>query len=508
MIRSNLFLENIIIKSKTMTKIKTMQKIKNYINGELVEPKNLRYLDNYEPATGKVYSLIPESDNDDLELAVSSAEKAKKSWADTSSEERSNLLMKLADAIESASEELARAEAIDNGKPISFARAVDSYRSAANIRFFANAATQFSSECHDMGNVGVNYTLRQPIGIVGCISPWNLPLYLFTWKIAPALASGNCVIAKPSEITPMTAYIFSRLCIEVGIPKGVINILHGTGQSIGAPLCDHEKVKAISFTGGSSTGKAIASVIAPKLKKFSLELGGKNPTLVFADACSNEEELESITNEVVRSAFSNQGQICLCGSRIYIESSIYEKFKEKFIDKVQQLVIGDPLEESTQHGALVSKPHRDKVYSYIQLAKDEGGTILTGGNKVSLDGRCENGYFIEPTVIEGLSSECRVNQEEIFGPVCTIQPFDSEAEVLEKANGTEYGLATSIWSKDISRCHRLSTQLDFGIVWINSWLLRDLRTPFGGMKSSGMGREGGLEAMRFFTEPKNVCIKY
>lgn len=485
-----------------------MKKIENYINGELQPPINGNYIDNFEPATGNIYSQTPESDSQDLELAVSSAEAAKADWGNLSSEERSKLLMKLAGAIEAASEELAKAEAIDNGKPIAFARAVDSYRSAANIRFFANAATQFASECHDMGDVGVNYTLRQPIGVVGCISPWNLPLYLFTWKIAPALAAGNCVIAKPSEITPMTAYIFSRLCIEVGIPKGVINILHGTGLSIGAPLVEHEKIKAISFTGGSSTGKAIASVIAPKLKKFSLELGGKNPTLIFSDALQTEEDLEKVVSEVVRSAFSNQGQICLCGSRIYVETPSYEKFKKLFVSKVSQLKIGDPLEEETQLGALVSEAHYDKVYSYIELAKQEGGNVLSGGSKVQVEGRCNGGYFIEPTVIEGLSSECRVNQEEIFGPVCTIQPFDSEEEVLDKANGTEYGLATSIWSKDISRCHRLSTQLDFGIVWINTWLLRDLRTPFGGMKSSGMGREGGLEAMRFFTEPKNVCIKY
>jgi len=485
-----------------------MQKIQNYINGEMIAPVNNQYLDNYEPATGKVYSYTPESDLADLELAVTAAEQAKQAWADIPHESRSILLMKLADAIEAAGDELAKAEAIDNGKPIAFARAVDSYRSAANIRFFANAATQFSSECHDMGAVGVNYTLRQPIGIVGCISPWNLPLYLFTWKIAPALASGNCVIAKPSEVTPMTAYIFSRLCIEVGIPKGVINILHGTGPSIGAPLVEHNKIKAISFTGGSSTGKAIASVIAPKLKKFSLELGGKNPTLVFADSCNSNSNFEKTVSEVARAAFSNQGQICLCGSRVYIEKSIYEKFKAAFVEKIAQLKIGDPLDEKTQHGALVSEQHRDKVYSYIELAKEEGGTILTGGKKITIDGRCQDGYFIEPTVIEGLSSECRVNQEEIFGPVCTLQSFETEEEVLTKANGTEYGLATSVWSQDISRCHRLSTQLDFGIVWINSWLLRDLRTPFGGMKSSGMGREGGLEAMRFFTEPKNVCIKY
>ena len=480
-----------------------MQKIQNYINGELVNPIAGNYLDNYEPATGKVYSLIPESDEKDLELAVSAAELAQVGWADMPNEQRSILLLKLADAIEAASDELAKAEAIDNGKPISFARNVDCYRSAANIRFFANAATQFSTDCHDMGAVGVNYTLRKPAGIVACISPWNLPLYLFTWKIAPALATGNCVIAKPSEITPMTAYIFSQLCIEVGMPKGVLNILHGSGASIGAPLVDHPKIKAVSFTGGSATGRAIAASIAPKLKKFSLELGGKNPTLVFDDC-----DFDTTVKEVVRASFSNQGQICLCASRIYVQKSIYEKFKTAFIQQVEQIKIGDPLDESTQHGALVSKAHFEKVCSYIELAKQEGGQIITGGKKVQLDGRCEKGYFLEPTVVEGLNDSCRVNQEEVFGPLCSIQPFDNEQDALIKANGTEYGLAASVWSQDISRCHRLSRELEFGIVWINTWLLRDLRTPFGGMKSSGMGREGGFEAMRFFTEPKNVCIKY
>lgn len=485
-----------------------MQKIENYINGELLAPNSGEYLDNFEPATGSVYSKIPQSNADDLELAVAAAEAAKKDWANMPSEQRSNLLLKLADAIDAASDDLAKAEAIDNGKPISFAKAVDSYRSAANIRFFANAATQFASECHSMGNVGVNYTLRDPIGIVGCISPWNLPLYLFTWKIAPALATGNCVIAKPSEITPMTAYLFSKLCIQVGMPKGVINILHGTGPSIGSPMVAHKKIKAISFTGGSATGKIIATIAAPLLKKTSLELGGKNPTLVFADACSTEADFENTVSEVARSAFSNQGQICLCGSRIYIERSVYEKFKSALVEKVKKLRIGDPLNGDTQHGALVSKAHMEKVLSYINLAKEEGGTILCGGEQMTLAGRCENGYFVAPTIIEGLTLNCRTNQEEIFGPVCTLQPFDSDEEAVQLANGTEYGLATSVWSNNQKRCHYLSQNLEFGIVWINTWLMRDLRTPFGGVKSSGMGREGGLEAMRFFTEPKNICIKY
>ncbi|GAA0210708.1 aldehyde dehydrogenase [Kangiella japonica] len=480
-----------------------MQKLKNYINGELVEPQLGQYIDNAEPATGQVYSQIPDSTAEDLEQAVVAAEKAQPAWAALSLEKRAEILTKVADAIDGHSNELAKAEAIDNGKPFSLAKSVDIYRASANIRFFAQAITQFSSESHAMGNEAINYTLRDPIGVVGCISPWNLPLYLFTWKIAPALAAGNCVIAKPSEITPMTAYLFSKICNEAGLPRGVLNILHGTGPSIGNPLTTHPKIKAISFTGGTSTGAHISRVTAGMFKKLSLELGGKNPTLVFAD-CDFEETVEN----VVRAAFANQGQICLCGSRIYIERPIYDKFKAAFVEKVKSLKIGDPLEPSTQHGALVSKPHMDKVLSYIELAQEEGGTVLTGGKQVTLKGRCRNGFFVEPTVIEGLTNDCRTNQEEIFGPVCTIMPFDSDDEAIDLANGTQYGLASSVWTNDLKRAHRVAKEIEAGIVWINCWLLRDLRTPFGGVKSSGVGREGGLEALRFFTEPKNVCIKY
>lgn len=480
-----------------------MQKLKNYINGELVEPQLGQYIDNVEPATGQVYSQIPDSTAEDLEQAVIAAEKAQTAWAAMPLEKRAEILTKVADAIDGHSNKLAKAEAIDNGKPFSLAKNVDIYRASANIRFFAQAITQFSSESHAMGNEAINYTLRDPIGIVGCISPWNLPLYLFTWKIAPALAAGNTVIAKPSEITPMTAYLFSKICNEAGLPPGVLNILHGTGASIGDPLTTHPKIKAISFTGGTSTGAHISKVTAGMFKKLSLELGGKNPTLVFAD-CDFEETVEN----VIRAAFANQGQICLCGSRIYIERPIYDKFKAAFVEKVKTLKIGDPLEPSTQHGALVSKSHMDKVLSYIELAQDEGGTILTGGKKMMIKGRCRGGYFVEPTVIESLDNNCRTNQEEIFGPVCTIMPFDSDEEAIELANGSQYGLASSVWTNDLKRAHRVAKEIEAGIVWINCWLLRDLRTPFGGIKSSGVGREGGLEALRFFTEPKNVCIKY
>ena len=480
-----------------------MQIIRNYVGGELVEPIQGKYIDNIEPATGQVYSQLPESTEEDLERAVEAAEKAQPEWAALSLEERAAILTKLANTIDYHSNQLAKAEAVDNGKPFTLAKNVDIYRSAANIRFFAQAITQFSSESHAMSNEAINYTLRDPIGVVGCISPWNLPLYLFTWKIAPALAAGNTVIAKPSEITPMTAYLFSKICIEAGLPAGVLNILHGTGPSIGNPLTTHPKIKAISFTGGTATGAHISKVTAGMFKKLSLELGGKNPTLVFADC-----DFEDTVDNVVRSAFSNQGQICLCGSRIYIERPIYQKFKEAFVKRVKTLKLGDPLKDTTQFGALVSKPHMDKVLSYIELAQEEGGRILTGGKQTKLQGRCQNGFFVEPTVIEGLDNNCRTNQEEIFGPVCTIMPFDNDQEAVSLANGTQYGLASSVWTSDLKRAHRVAKQIEAGIVWINCWLLRDLRTPFGGVKSSGVGREGGLEALRFFTEPKNVCIKY
>jgi aminomuconate-semialdehyde/2-hydroxymuconate-6-semialdehyde dehydrogenase len=398
---------------------------------------------------------------------------------------------------------LARLESIDNGKPLSVASRVDIPRGSANLRFFSQAITQYASESHSMGDVAVNYTLRDPIGIVGCISPWNLPLYLFTWKIAPALAAGNCVVAKPSEVTPMTAYWLGKLCQQIDFPKGVLNILHGLCHKVGNALVSHPKVKAISFTGGTATGAHIASIAAPKFKKLSLELGGKNPALVFAD-CDFEQTLST----VVRSSFSNQGQICLCSSRIYVERGIYDKFVAAYVAKVKQLTIGDPLETNSAQGAVVSRAHMDKVLGYIELAQAEGGTVLTGGKRKIVKGRCENGYFIEPTVIAGLGIEHRTNQEEIFGPVVTIAPFDSDEDAIALANGTEYGLAATLHSSNVKRCHGMAKQLDFGIVWVNTWLLRDLRTPFGGVKSSGVGREGGLEALRFFTEAKNVCIKY
>ena len=479
-----------------------MEKILNYIGGELVEPKSGSYLDNIDPATGKVYSQIPDSDDKDIEAGVAAAKMAQHGWATMPAEARSARLMKVADLIDRDREELAKAESIDNGKPISLARSVDIPRASANFRFYAAAIINFSSAAHITPDKGVNYTVRQPVGIAGCISPWNLPLYLFTWKIAPALATGNCVVAKPSEITPMTAFLLSKICIEAGLPAGVLNIVHGLGPKVGEAIVSHKDIPAISFTGGTATGARIAAITAPMFKKLSLELGGKNPNIIFND-CDFDEALST----TLKSSFSNQGQICLCGSRIYVQKEIYNRFLDAFVEKVKKMQVADPLDENTKTGAVVSEAHMQKVLSYIELAKEEGGKIETGGHQVELPGRCANGYFIQPTIITGLDASCRTNQEEIFGPVVTVQPFATEEEVIGLANSTNYGLSATIWTENLRRAHRVAASLKSGIVWVNCWLVRDLRTPFGGMKQSGVGREGGIDALNFFTEAKNICIK-
>ena len=477
--------------------------IKNYIDGKLVPADTGEYFDNTNPATGRVYAHIPDSEASDVQKAYEAAERAFPKWSGMPIDKRYRILNRLADIIEQYTEPLARAESIDSGKPFSLASTVDIPRSQANFRFFATAITHFSSESHHIAGEAINFTLRQPIGVVGCISPWNLPLYLFSWKIAPALATGNCVVAKPSEITPMTAYLLSKACIEAGLPEGVLNIVHGYGHKAGQAIVEHPKIKAISFTGGTATGKSIAATAAPMFKKLSLELGGKNPNLIFADC-----DFEKAMTTTLRSSFSNNGQICLCGSRIYIERSLYQKFRDEFVKRTQFLKVGDPFSAVTDLGALSSQAHKEKVKGYLQLAEVEGGTILCGGTEVEVPGEYEGGAFLRPAVIEGLPNNCRTNQEEIFGPVVTLQPFDTEEEAVALANDIEYGLAATVWTQDVSRAHRVAEKLQSGIVWVNCWMLRDLRTPFGGVKNSGVGREGGLEALRFFTEAKNVCVKY
>lgn len=479
-----------------------MQKVKNFINGEYVSPVKGHYLENIEPATGQVHGHLPDSDEADVSQAVASAEAAFAAWSLCPVEKRSRILLKISEIIEERLEELSQAESKDSGKPLSLARTMDIPRASANFRFFATAIQHYASQAHPMENTAINYTLRDPLGVVACISPWNLPLYLFTWKIAPALAAGNCVVAKPSEITPVTASILGEICNEAGLPPGVLNIVQGLGQKAGNAMVAHPQIKAISFTGGTKTGAHIASVAAPLFKKLSLELGGKNPVLIFKD-CDYNQMLET----TLRSSFANQGQICLCGSRIFVERPLYEKFRDDFIRRTQALKVGDPMDEQTQQGAVVSEAHLNKILSYINLASQEGGEILTGGKRMEIPGRCKEGYFISPAIIEKLPYDCRCNQEEIFGPVVSITPFDSEEEALHYANSVRYGLASVLWTQHLGRAARIAQKLQSGIVWVNCWLLRDLRTPFGGMKDSGVGREGGFEALNFFTESKNICIK-
>lgn len=479
-----------------------MIEIKNYINGKFQDALSKSQLELMNPSIGEVYGSLPDSDLEDVKEAIQAANQAFPAWKLLSFEQRFDVLLKLAKGIEDRMQEFIEAESMDNGKPRWLAAQSDIPRAISNLKFFASAQMNFPSESHQTPGQGLNYTLRQPIGAVGCISPWNLPLYLFTWKIAPALAAGNTVVAKPSEVTPYTAFLLSTVCEEIGFPKGVLNIVHGLGNKVGQAIVESKEVKAIAFTGGTVTGRAINIECAKQFKKVSLELGGKNPNIIFDD-CDFEEMMAT----TIRSSFTNQGQICLCGSRIFVQETIYDRFKTEFVKRVKKLVVGNPATE-VNIGAVVSEAHMHKILDYIALAKEEGGNILTGGQRFIVEGECQNGYYVEPTVIEGLGHLCRLNQEEIFGPVVTLIPFETEEDAILMANSTPYGLACTIWTENVKKAHRMAERIDSGIVWVNTWMIRDLRTPFGGMKESGIGREGGFEAMRFFTETKNVFIKY
>ena len=476
-----------------------MLEVRNFVDGAWVTTPEV--LENVAPGSGQVYGTIPRSGKAEVDQAMRAAKRAFPAWSQTPAAERAACLERLADAIQANAAMLAEAEARDNGKPVSLAAHVDIPRAERNLRFYASGIQHFASQSHAMGGEAINYTLRKPLGVVACISPWNLPLYLFTWKVAPALAAGNCVVAKPSEVTHVTAYFLSTWIKEARFPDGVFNVLHGLGPEVGEAMVTHPDVAAVSFTGGTATGARIAGHVAPKFKKMSLELGGKNPAIIFEDA-----DFDEALKVTLRSSFANQGQICLCGSRVLVQRSIYDRFRDALVAKASAMVAGDPLNPSTKLGAVVSEGHMHKILGHIELAKEEGGTVLCGGERLHPEG-VEQGFYVAPTVIEGLGPKCRTNQEEIFGPVVTLQPFDTEAEALALANDTAYGLAATLWTSDLKRAHRVAAGIESGIVWVNTWLLRDLRTPFGGVKASGLGREGGFDALEFFTEPQNICIK-
>ena len=479
-----------------------MIEIKNYINGELLKSSNKNNLDIFNPSIGKIYAQCPNSSEKDLETAITSSEKAFLKWSRLKQIDRSQFLLKIASLIECNLDEFAKAESMDNGKPLKLSQSLDIPRSIKNLKFFATIANDLETESFIQRKVK-SHILRQPLGIVGTISPWNLPLYLFTWKIAPALVVGNCVIAKPSEITPYSAYLFSKICIEANLPKGVLNVLHGSGKVIGRKIVNHKKIKAISFTGGTDTGKEIAKKASNHLKKISLEMGGKNPVIIFDDCNYNQ-----MINSLIKSSFLNQGQICLSGSRIYIQETIYNKFKKDFIAKTKKLRIGDPFNKNTDQGAIVSEEHLNKILNYIKYAKEEGGKIILGGNIPKVDSKLSSGWYFTPTVIENLSQKSKLNKEEIFGPVVTLNKFKDSEDAIKMANDNDYGLASIIWTDDPNKANKLAERLESGLIWINCWLERDLRTPFGGIKNSGYGKEGGKYAIDFFTESKNICIKY
>lgn len=477
--------------------------IQNYINGTFVSAGSGEVLENINPATGKAIGTLPNSGASDINAAVGAAKAAFATWGKTSAAERAAYLNRIADLIEENLDNLAHAESIDQGKPLWLARSVDIPRAAANFRFFAGEILHESAAFHQTNPDIYNYSLRQPVGVAGLISPWNLPLYLLTWKIAPAIAAGNTCVAKPSEVTPLTAFKLCEILDKAALPHGVVNLVHGLGAAVGDALTSHRDVPIISFTGGTETGKAVYRNAVESFKKVSLELGGKNPTIIFNDA-NYEKALET----AVRSSFTNQGEICLCGSRIYVQKETYERFLADFVAKVGTLRVGDPLDENSNLGAIVSKAHYEKILSYIELAKEEGGTIETGGTPAPVRGANADGYFLLPTVISGLSNSCRVIQEEIFGPVVTVLPFDSVEDAINLANESTYGLSANIWTTNLNTAKRVSSEVDAGIVWVNTWMMRDLRTPFGGMRQSGVGREGGRHSLEFFTKVKNVCIDF
>ncbi|WP_299451420.1 2-hydroxymuconic semialdehyde dehydrogenase [uncultured Pigmentiphaga sp.] len=479
--------------------------LRNFIGGRFED--GIRTFDKLNPANGELIARVHEAGRDQVDAAVAAARRALPAWAAMSVKQRTDYLYALADGIERRFDDFLEAEIGDTGKPVGWARQIDIPRGAANFRAFAEIARTLDMESYMTdtpdGRQALNYAYRKPLGVVGVISPWNLPLLLFTWKVAPALAFGNTVVAKPSEVTPSTATLLAEVAMEVGLPEGVFNLVHGFGpNSAGEFITTHEDIDGVTFTGESATGAAIMKAVAPGVKPVSFELGGKNAALVFEDA-----DFDQAVAGVANSVFANCGQVCLCTERVYVQRPIFDRFVQALKREAEKLVLGRPMDPATTMGPLVSHEHREKVLSYMRLAVEEGATVVTGGGVPQFGDERDNGAYIQPTIWTGLPETARCIKEEVFGPVCHIAPFDTEEEAIALANDTKYGLAAAVWTTNLVRGHRVAQAMQVGLAWVNCWFLRDLRTPFGGSGLSGIGREGGRHSLHFYTEPTNVCVK-
>ncbi|VVE35132.1 betaine-aldehyde dehydrogenase [Pandoraea communis] len=498
--------QNILLQ-ETLLSLATPPLLRHYVDGAFVATD--RQFDNVSPVDGRLVAKVCEADAATVDRAVSAARRALRDgpWGKTTPAERAAVLHRIADGIQARFDEFVAAEVADTGRPTEQARTLDIARGIANFRMFADLIKTAGSEMYEMraadGGDVMNYVTRKPLGVIGIISPWNLPLLLFTWKVAPALAMGNCVVAKPSEETPSSATLLADVMDAAGVPPGVFNLVHGFGpDSAGEFLTKHPDVAAVTFTGESRTGSAIMKAVADGVKEISFELGGKNAAVVFADA-----DFDKALDGVVRSSFTNAGQVCLCSERVYVERPIFERFVAALAERAAALRIDAPDAPGVQMGPLVSRKHREKVLSYYRLAVEEGATVLTGGGVPAFGDARDDGAFVQPTVWTGLPDTARCVREEIFGPVCHVAPFDGEDEVIRRVNDSDYGLAGCVWTTNLSRAHRVARQFQTGLVWVNTWFLRDLRTPFGGVKLSGLGREGGRHSLDFYSEITNICIK-
>ena len=484
-----------------------MKKVQHYINGKFMDSQCGEFFDNYNPATAELISKVALGREPEVNAAIAAAKAALTGeWGQMKLNDRIAMMYEIANEIDRRFDDFLEAECLDTGKPYSIARHIDIPRGAANFKVFADTMKSVADEAYRAdtpdGRQMLNYSMRKPKGVIGVISPWNLPLLLMTWKVGPAMACGNTVVVKPSQVTPTTTSLLGEVMSKVGVPAGAYNVVQGKGSITGNLITAHKDIDAITFTGETSTGEMIMQACSKGVRDISLELGGKNPAVIFADC-----DMDKAIFETARSVFANSGQVCLGTERVYVERPIFDEFVDRLKTAGSKLKVGVQDDESVDMGPVVSAAHRDKVLEFYAAAKKEGANVILGGGAPKMEGKLANGYFVEPTIWTGLPETATVVKEEVFGPCCHIAPFDTEEEVIKMANDTKYGLAATVFTENLTKAHRVASQIDAGIVWVNSWFLRDLRTPFGGMKGSGIGREGGHHSLEFYTELKNVCIK-